>query len=140
MSMIRHHLSIFGPLNALKIIGSDSLNEPGQKTKDPLREVMVAWCRWGPKAHCSKCTLLVFNDFITYINRSIKGNLSYHLCIECFSQLSFDSEVYTKSAAFVCQFQFKRKITVLLYSRALLIRKSTFCQQVTVHKDQKSLS
>ena len=28
-----------------------------------------------------------------------KGRLSYHLCIECFSQLSFDSEVYTKSAA-----------------------------------------
>ena len=24
--------------------------------------------------------------------------LSYHLCVECFSQLSFDSEVYTKSA------------------------------------------
>ena len=29
----------------------------------------------------------------------VKGRLSYHLCIECFSQLSFDSEVYTKSAA-----------------------------------------
>ena len=28
-----------------------------------------------------------------------KGRLSYHLWIECFSQLSFDSEVYTKSAA-----------------------------------------
>ena len=28
-----------------------------------------------------------------------KGRLSYHLCVECFSQLSFDSEVYTKSAA-----------------------------------------
>ena len=26
-----------------------------------------------------------------------KGRLSYHLCVECFSQLSFDSEVYTKS-------------------------------------------
>ena len=24
---------------------------------------------------------------------------SYHLCVECFSQLSFDSEVYTKSTA-----------------------------------------
>ena len=30
-----------------------------------------------------------------------KGRLSYHLCIECFSQLSFDSEVYTKSAVVV---------------------------------------
>ena len=29
----------------------------------------------------------------------VKGRLSYHLCVECFSQLSFDSEVYTKSAA-----------------------------------------
>ena len=29
---------------------------------------------------------------------SIKGRLSYHLCVKCFSQLSFDSEVYTKSA------------------------------------------
>ena len=28
-----------------------------------------------------------------------KGRLSYHLCVECFSQLSFDSEVYTKSEA-----------------------------------------
>ena len=28
-----------------------------------------------------------------------KGRLSYHLCVECFSQLSFDSEVYTKLAA-----------------------------------------
>ena len=27
-----------------------------------------------------------------------KGRLSYHLCVECFSQLSFYSEVYTKSA------------------------------------------
>ena len=27
-----------------------------------------------------------------------KGRLSYHPCVECFSQLSFDSEVYTKSA------------------------------------------
>ena len=25
-----------------------------------------------------------------------KGRLSYHLWVECFSQLSFDSEVYTK--------------------------------------------
>ena len=29
---------------------------------------------------------------------SAKGRLSYHLCFECFLQLSFDSEVYTKSA------------------------------------------
>ena len=29
----------------------------------------------------------------------IKVSSSYHLCVKCFSQLSFDSEVYTKSAA-----------------------------------------
>ena len=42
----------------------------------------------------------------SFIKRSIfqifrktdKGRLSYHLCVKCFSQLSFDSEVYTKSA------------------------------------------
>ena len=32
-------------------------------------------------------------------NTITKGRLFYHLCVECFSQLSFDSEVYTKSAA-----------------------------------------
>ena len=30
-----------------------------------------------------------------------KGRLSYHLCVEYFSQLSFDSEMYTKSATAV---------------------------------------
>ena len=39
--------------------------------------------------------------FNLYIPLSIvaKGRLFYYLCIECFSQLSFDSKVYTKSAA-----------------------------------------
>ena len=27
-----------------------------------------------------------------------KVTSTYHLCVECFSQLSFDSEAYTKSA------------------------------------------
>ena len=27
--------------------------------------------------------------------KATKGRLSYHLCVECFSQLSFDSEMYT---------------------------------------------
>ena len=31
-----------------------------------------------------------------YVDLS-KGRLSYHLCVECFLQLSFDLEVYTKS-------------------------------------------
>ena len=28
-----------------------------------------------------------------------KASSSYHLCVECFSQFSFDSEMYKKSAA-----------------------------------------
>ena len=37
---------------------------------------------------------------LTYCEKKncAKANSSYHLCFECFSQLSFDSEVYTKSA------------------------------------------
>ena len=35
--------------------------------------------------------------FMMEKNPHAKGRLSYHLCVECFSQLSFDSEVYTKS-------------------------------------------
>ena len=37
--------------------------------------------------------------FETKEHPNAKGRLSYHLCVECFSQLSFVSEVYTKSAA-----------------------------------------
>ena len=39
-------------------------------------------------------------NFILYedeVNKQPKDRLFYHLCVECFSQLSFDSEVYTKS-------------------------------------------
>ena len=39
---------------------------------------------------------------VGYFNKkrhNAKVSSSYHLCVECFSQLSFDSEVYTKSAA-----------------------------------------
>ena len=39
-----------------------------------------------------------FNPVLFNIYIYTKGMLSYHLCVECFSQLSFDSEVYTKSA------------------------------------------
>ena len=40
----------------------------------------------------------------TFVNKVIdkhyfhKVTSFYHLCVECFSQLSFDSEMYTKSA------------------------------------------
>ena len=36
---------------------------------------------------------------VSWLIVCIKGRLSYHLCVECFSKLSFDAEVYTKSAA-----------------------------------------
>ena len=41
----------------------------------------------------------------THDNVNTKVSSSYHLCVECFSQLSFDSEVYTKSAA-VADFEY----------------------------------
>ena len=40
-------------------------------------------------ANCQNCGAVLW---------VVKGMLSYHLCVKCFSQLSFDSEVYTKSA------------------------------------------
>jgi hypothetical protein len=39
-----------------------------------------------------------FDPFSSLIFISTKVSSSYHLSVECFSQLSFDSEVYTKSA------------------------------------------
>ena len=38
------------------------------------------------------------NIFDWYYFNIPKVSSSYHLCVECFSQLSFDSEMYTKSA------------------------------------------
>ena len=51
-------------------------------------------------------TLLLGNNFSKQLKSHVllfpQGNTKvssfYHLCVECFSQLSFDSEVYTKSA------------------------------------------
>ena len=44
-------------------------------------------------AHCN------FGCGVSFTNcKNTKVSSSYHLCVECFSQLSFDSEVYTKSA------------------------------------------
>ena len=40
---------------------------------------------------------LIFKE-MKYVNYLSKVSSSYHLCVECFSQLSFDSELYTKSA------------------------------------------
>ena len=37
-------------------------------------------------------------EMMIFFQKIPKANSSYHLCFECFSQLSFDSEVYTKSA------------------------------------------
>ena len=48
---------------------------------------------------------LLFKGIVTgcyFLNRTLfinKVRLSHHLCVECFSQLSFDLEMYTKSAA-----------------------------------------
>ena len=46
--------------------------------------------------------LYFFNSYSIFVRLLLnflpRGRLSYHLCFECFSQLSFDSEKYTKSA------------------------------------------
>ena len=44
---------------------------------------------------------MVHKSILSWILKKylFKVSSSYHLCVECFSQLSFDSEVYTKSAA-----------------------------------------
>ena len=47
-------------------------------------------CKGCPQTHL---------EYFWY-HSEIKGRLSYHLCVECFSQLSFESEGYLKSAAF----------------------------------------
>ena len=48
-------------------------------------------------------TLIMYSPFsLNYkISTVTKVSSSYHLCVKCFSQLSFDSEVYTKSATAV---------------------------------------
>ena len=46
-----------------------------------------------------KKIILTLQWFFNLSNKeSTKVSSSYHLCVECFSQLSFDSEVYTKLA------------------------------------------
>ena len=48
----------------------------------------------------SKC-FIYYNKIIERTKENqvwTKVSSSYHLCVECFSQLSFDSEVYTESA------------------------------------------
>ena len=56
-----------------------------------------------PKNNCydpclfSRAEILVILGL--HFGRTFKVSSFYHLCVECFSQLSFDSEVYTKSAA-----------------------------------------
>ena len=53
----------------------------------------------GDDESTSMTTLLECSEmFLSKKIDSTKVSSSYHLCVECFSQLSFDSEVYTKSA------------------------------------------
>ena len=49
---------------------------------------VIKWC-WNK---------IIAHETIPKITNMPKVTSSYHLCVECFSQLSFDSEVYTKSA------------------------------------------
>ena len=66
------------------------------KTVLGIHDPRISWLLFGTKNHEMQGppVVKVKNVELLYT----KGRLSYHLCIECFSQLSFDSEVYTKSA------------------------------------------
>ena len=51
---------------------------------------------------------VTFFTGVTQLPEKVKGRLSYHLCVECFSQLSFDSEavadfVYTSESNESCE-------------------------------------
>ena len=43
----------------------------------------------------------------------LKVSSSYHLCVECFSQLSFDSEVYTKSATLLILYKLLNQMRIV---------------------------
>ena len=65
---------------------------------------LVAWTKLNERPHvrtnhtgpCQKTKMFPNFLILVWVN-FVKGRLSYHLCVECFSQLSFDSEMYTKS-------------------------------------------
>ena len=57
---------------------------------------------WDEEAYSNKLENIVdSSDMILHFTFSYpaKGSLSYHLCVEYFSQFSFNSEMYTISAA-----------------------------------------
>ena len=54
---------------------------------------------WSYSYSEHQCSLTKLRSFKNYFFYHAKVTSSYHFCVECFSQLSFDSEVYTKSAA-----------------------------------------
>ena len=72
-----------------------------QKTIGTLTTAIEWVCTWAlHTTWTAKCVPICTNHCThSVISYSTKGRLSYHLRVECFSQLSFDSEVYTKSAA-----------------------------------------
>ena len=71
-------------MRALKFITGNLIYNPAHTYKFQLKTTI--------DRHCS-----IWVNFRPIRNLS-KGRLYYHLCVKCFSQLSFDSEVYTKSA------------------------------------------
>ena len=61
---------------------------------------------WDEEAYSNKLENIVdSSDMILHFTFSYpaKGSLSYHLCVEYFSQFSFNSEMYTISAAVLKQ-------------------------------------
>ena len=71
-----------------------------------LSLLLIAFGAIPPPKVCPKLIGTIHHEMnITEIDYYIlitvaKGRLSYHLSVECFSQLSFDSEVYAKAAVY----------------------------------------
>ena len=81
------------------------------ETTDDVLKLSRALCCSKMDSFFKKPHIIIISSFFS-IDRStinmiskwilsyvVKVSSSYHLSVECFSQLSFDSEVYTKSAA-----------------------------------------
>ena len=60
------------------------------KKYDSIHQRSIFWF-----AYCKNQVLCIL--IIKFMFSKVTS--SYHLCVECFSQFSFDSEMYTKSAA-----------------------------------------
>ena len=78
------------------------------------------------------------NGLIFKVLKRAKVSSSYHLCVECFSQLSFDSEMYTKSAA-VANFVYNSESNESCEKHSTQRWKDNLRLESTCHKRQTSV-